>query len=217
MRIAAFVVVLAIHALLFFVFAELRSPSRQIREAQAETPATLIFLRERELTRDAGNKPPVTVRAVRPAAPKALAATRPAPKPKPETEPDLEAEPAASSITPRPAPDWRAEAQIAANDEIEAEARKRDRPSPLAPHDFSGVKPGSTDTSKAQFGWNRARTHRVEEIPSGGLLVHINDRCAVAIVFIFPFPMCQIGKMPARSDLFNHRDEASAAGDSKIP
>ncbi len=216
MRIAAFVVVVAIHAMLFFVFAELRSPSRQVREAQvseAQTPATLIFLQERELTRAVENKPPVTARAVRPAAPKAPAATRPAPEPNPDSIP--EPEPASSSITP--APDWRAEAQIAANDEIEAEARKREKPSPLAPHDFSGVKPGSTDTSKPQFGWYRARTHRVEEIPTGGLVVHVNDRCAVAIVFIFPFPLCQIGKMPARSDLFSHKGEARAAGDSKLP
>jgi hypothetical protein len=36
-------------------------------------------------------------------------------------------------------------------------------------------------------------------------------------VFIFPSPMCQIGKMPARSDLFNHVGETPAAGDSKLP
>jgi hypothetical protein len=50
-----------------------------------------------------------------------------------------------------------------------------------------------------------------------GVTIHINDRCGVAIVFIFPFPMCQIGKMPARSDLFSHMGEARAAGDSKLP
>jgi hypothetical protein len=29
--------------------------------------------------------------------------------------------------------------------------------------------------------------------------------------------MCQIGKMPARSDLFSHMGEARAAADSKLP
>ena len=121
------------------------------------------------------------------------------------------------SITPTPAPDWRAEAQIAANDEIEAEARNRERPSPLAPHDFSGVTPGSTDTSKPKFGWYGASIHRVEGTPGMGVTIHINDRCAVAIVFIFPFPMCKIGKMTARGDLLDHMTDVPAAGDSKLP
>jgi hypothetical protein len=57
----------------------------------------------------------------------------------------------------------------------------------------------------------------VEGTPGMGVTIHINDRCAVAIVFIFPFPLCQIGKMPARSDLFSHMGEARAAVDSKLP
>lgn len=116
-----------------------------------------------------------------------------------------------------PAPDWRAQAQIAANDQIKAELRKRDQPSPLAPHDFSGARPGSTDDSRPKFGWYRAGTNRVEGTPGGGLLVNINDHCAVAILFIFPFPMCKVGKIPARGDLFDHMNEAPPAAESKVP
>lgn len=207
MRAATFVVVLAVHALLFYLFAALRSPSRPSGEAEA--PTTLTFLPEPELTPapqpERPPKPPVSARAAQPAAPKTPARINPAP------------EPESSSITPTPPPDWRAEARIAANNELETEERRRQQPSPLAPHDFSAVRPGSTDYSKPQFGWSHARTHRVEELPGGGLLVNINDRCAVVLMFIFPFPACKIGKMPVRSDLFDHMRDAPAIAEPKVP
>lgn len=80
----------------------------------------------------------------------------------------------------------------------------------LAPHDFSGVQPGSTDDSRREFGWDHSATHRVEEIPGGGLLININERCAIAWV-IFPFPVCKIGKIPPRGDLFDHMKDAPEA------
>jgi hypothetical protein len=207
MRTATFVVVLVFHVLLFFLFAALRNPARHSSEAEAST--TVFFLPEPESTRaPQAERPPktqVTARAARPAAPKTPAPANPAP------------EPESSSLTPTPAPDWRAEARIAANDELEAEERKRHLPSPLAPHDFSGVRPGSTDDSKPQFGGNHARTHRVEELSGGGLLVNINDRCAVVLLFIFPFPACKIGKIPAHSDLFDHMKDAPAIAEPEIP
>ena len=103
----------------------------------------------------------------------------------------------------RPAPDWRAEAGIAANSVLEAERRKREHPSVLEPHDFSGVTPGSTDTSKPQFGWSHAANHRVEGSP-GALVVNVTDRCRIALVFIFPFPICKVGHMAAQGNLFEH-------------
>ncbi len=209
MRTATFVVVLAFHVLLFFLIATLRSPSRPVREAEAPTTVTFLPEPEPESTPapqpEPPREPPVTTRTARPAAPRAPARANPPP------------EPESSSITPTPSPDWRAEAQIAANDELEAEARERQQPSPLAPHDFSGVKPGSTDDSKPQFGWNHARTHRVEELSGGGLLININDRCAVVVMLIFPFPACKIGKMPARGDLFEHMQDVPAATGSNLP
>ena len=207
MRAATFVVVIAIHVLLFCLFAALRSPSRP--SSQTEAATTLILMPEPELTPapqpERPHKPPVTARAARPAAPKTPAPANPAP------------EPESSSISPMPSPDWRTEAQIAANDAIAAEERKRRTPSPLQPHDFSGVKPGSTDDSKPKFGWYQAGIHRVEGTPGQALVVHINDRCAVAILFIFPFPMCKVGKMPARGDLLDHMKDAPALAEPGVP
>ena len=209
MRTATFVVVLAIHVLLFFLFATLRTPSRPV--SVTEAPTTVIFLPEPEPESTSApqpghpRKPPMTARTTRPAAPKTPARANPPP------------EPESSSITPTPSPDWHAEAQIAANDELEAETRKRQQPSPLAPHDFSGVKPGSTDDSKPRFGWNHARTHRVEELSGGGLLININDRCAVVVIYFFALPACKIGKMAARGDLLDHMKDASAIAEPKVP
>ena len=45
------------------------------------------------------------------------------------------------------------------------------------------------------------------------MLVWINDRCAV-IFTPLPLAGCEIGKKPARGDLFEHMDDA-VAGDWK--
>jgi hypothetical protein len=129
-----------------------------------------------------------------------------------ESEPDTPS----GAITPTPTPDWRQEAQIAANHEIEAEERRAYKHSALAPHDFSGVRPGSTDDTRPKFAWNHAATHRIEEMRTGGLLININDRCAIAWM-IFPFPVCKVGKIPARADLFDHMKDAPVLGESKVP
>ena len=117
MRTATFVVVIAIHAVFFFLFAERWSPARYVSEPQA--PTILVFLPTSVSTRpvEPAAPSPLTPRAARAAAPKAPAPVRPEPKPE------------IPSITPTPAPDWRAEARIAANDELEAEQRNRDRSS----------------------------------------------------------------------------------------
>jgi hypothetical protein len=117
-------------------------------------------------------------------------------------------EPPPESTTPAAAPDWRSEMEIAANNQIENEARKARQPSVLAPHDFSKVKPGSTDDARRKFGWSHAATHRVEEIPTGGLLININDRCAV-VWAVLPLALCRIGKIPARGDLFDHMKDSA--------
>ncbi len=75
MRIATFVVVLAIHAVLLFLFAALQRPARRLSEAEA--PTTLVLLSEPEATKAgesmpkppaAGPAAPVTARAARAAA-----------------------------------------------------------------------------------------------------------------------------------------------------
>src|SRR5690242_6593048 len=176
MRAAVFLVVVALHLALFFVFALFRSPAP--RSNATEVSSVAFFLPLTPAAETAAGEPkvphPTAHTPARTNRPAAIAA------PQPETR----------AITPSApiTPDWRHELEIAANNQLQSEQRRRDQPSPLAPHDFSKVKPGSTDDSKPQFGWSHSATHRVEEMPSGGLLININDRCAIAWV-IFPFPV----------------------------
>jgi hypothetical protein len=209
MRVVTIVVVLLIHVVFFILFAALRSPLPRADQKEVASMALLLLPDEVDTTQGAPR--PTTAQAAHPGSPK-----RPAPAPKSAGAITPEPQPPSSAITVPAAPDWRQEMHIAANNEIEAEQRKRRQPSPLAPHDFSGVKPGSTDDSKPQFGWSHAATHRVEEIPTGGLLININDRCVV-VWAILPMIGCRIGKSPARGNLLEHMRDAAAPGESKLP
>jgi hypothetical protein len=101
--------------------------------------------------------------------------------------------------------DWAHEAGEAARRRaLEAEAERDHK------NDQSPPKP------KPEFGWDRSRTHRIEAIEGGGILVHLNDRCAIVITLL-AMPVCQIGKKPARGDLFEHMDDAPTPGDWKDP
>jgi hypothetical protein len=64
--------------------------------------------------------------------------------------------------------------------------------------------PGSEQANTPEFGWDHARTHRVEPMEGGGSILWLNDRCFVVLYGMIPFPMCGIGKIPVRGDLFDH-------------
>lgn len=66
-----------------------------------------------------------------------------------------------------------------------------------------------------EFGWSYSRTHRVETGP-GGMAVHLNDRCAIALAPL-PFPVCALGKREANGDLFKHMRDPPQPGDWKDP
>jgi hypothetical protein len=117
--------------------------------------------------------------------------------------------PAVSSVAPlstdedhaiHPAPDWTEELHLAAKDAAAKEmAQKR--------HELDFAHAFPTQPKKPpQFAWDYAATHRIEAIPEGGLLVHLNDNC---VLIIFPLPLigCGIGKHPANGDLFEHRHD----------
>ena len=196
MRVATFVIVLIVHAGLLLVFATLRQSAT--RPIETEASPVVFFLPSAPQSALAARNEDWTQPKRRRRATQPSAAAFPRP-PAPES----------TAITPAPALDWRGELQIAANSELEREELRRQQPALLAPHDFSGVKPGSTDNSKHEFGWNHAATHRIEAMPGGGLLININDRCVIAWM-IFPFPACRIGKIPVRGDLFDHLKDAPA-------
>lgn len=95
----------------------------------------------------------------------------------------------------RPTPDWNTELQLAAKNVLAKELEKKKHET-----DFTHQFP-TQPTKPPQFAWNYAATHRVEALPQGGLVVHINDNC---VLLIFPLPLlgCAIGKRPANGDLF---------------
>jgi hypothetical protein len=96
-----------------------------------------------------------------------------------------------------PPPDWAAELSRAARDAVSNE-------SPQNTRDFGFPHSPAAKPDKAgQFGWDYTATHRVESLPEGGLLVHINENC-VFVLFPLPFVGCGIGKKKANGELFDH-------------
>ncbi len=72
------------------------------------------------------------------------------------------------------------------------------------------AEPGAA--SAPEFAWSHARTHRLELLTGGGLLVNINDHC-VLILFPLPFVGCGIGKIAVNGALFEHMRDPAQAGD----
>jgi hypothetical protein len=101
--------------------------------------------------------------------------------------------------------DWNAEARLTAKQHAQSAAAPQ--PRALDKHgagtDFDGGL-GFDQGSAPEFGWDHAHTHRVEALEGGGTLLWINDRCFIVMAGMIPFPMCGIGKIPARGDLFDH-------------
>ena len=105
--------------------------------------------------------------------------------------------------------DWAAEgaqaaARVARGEDGRDGARKFGTPPPspmFAP----------APTRRSGLAWNHARTHRVEALPGGVTVFNLNDHCAIALLWVVPFFGCQIGKIPARGDLFEHMRDAPEA------
>lgn len=115
--------------------------------------------------------------------------------------------PPESSPENAPAPpsiDWQQETRSAAARMAESLESERRRKGKLAP-DPRFARP----VPRPEFGWDRSKTHRIEALPEGGTLIHLNDRCVIAISGLF-FPMCALGKISARGDLFDHMGDAPA-------
>lgn len=101
--------------------------------------------------------------------------------------------------------DWNAEAALTAKQR--AQAATAPQPRALDKHGagmyFDGG-PGLDQGPAPEFGWDHARTHRFEAMEGGGSILWINDRCFIVMAGLIPFPMCGIGKIPVRGDLFDH-------------
>ena len=108
--------------------------------------------------------------------------------------------------------DWNAEAALTVKQQAQAAAAPQ--PRALDKHgagtDFDGGL-GPDQGSAPEFGWDHARTHRVEPMEGGGAILWINDRCFIVMYGMIPFPMCGIGKIPVRGDLFDHMRNPTGA------
>jgi hypothetical protein len=98
-----------------------------------------------------------------------------------------------------PPTDWASELSRAARDAASEGSTQK-------PRDFAFPHPSSTPTKAPEFGWDYVATHRVESIPEGGLLLHLNENC-VLVLFPLPFVGCGIGRKEANGNLFEHMQD----------
>lgn len=64
-----------------------------------------------------------------------------------------------------------------------------------------------------EFGWDYASTHRLEALPEGGILINLNDHCALVFYGLMLFPGCRIGRIAVNGHLFDHmRDRRNGSG-----
>lgn len=136
-------------------------------------------------------------------------------KPAPTRETQLVIVPKDVPPPPRETPaariDWNAEASLTAKQQAQSAAAPR--PRALDQHreglDFDGGL-GPDPLAHPEFGWYHARTHRIEALEGGGSILWLNDRCFIVMAGVIPFPMCGIGKIPTRGDLFDRMHDAPA-------
>lgn len=186
-RLVPFALAVLVHVGLWQLLVSQRHPSVDTPERRT----LLVFLRDTA-------KP---TRAPLEVAPPRLAKG----SPPQSTAPRLIAPPTSSDAPVPPNIDWRREAEQAARDHaIAAEANRPKEDEPGAP------KP------PPQFHWSHSNVHRIEPMENGGFVVWINDKCGIAIT-LMAMPFCQLGKKPARGDLFEHMDDAATPGDWKDP
>ena len=121
--------------------------------------------------------------------------------------PYADAGPQSSENNEMPAPvDWASELTRTARDAVPEESVQKSREFGF-PH-----RSAAPAGNPPQFGWDYAATHRIESIPEGGLLVHLNDNC-VLVLFPLPFAGCAIGKRKANGHLFDHMHDPSQSVD----
>jgi hypothetical protein len=121
--------------------------------------------------------------------------------------PEAESSPPSTAITPPV--DWNAEQSLAgrAASGIDAQHPLRDFGVPARP---------PTTADYPQFDWDYARTHRVESIPQGGVIIHLNDNC-VLVLSPLPLALCSPFKHEANGELFKHMRDPDKPGDARLP
>lgn len=203
-RLVAFTAILGVHVLGVLYFPTLRRPFSHTPGDEFST--TVAFL---EPTQPQQSAQTATLHA--PSPPKRERARESVQATAPLKTPEATGQENTAPI----AIDWAKEAERAAAHRIEADEEAALRASPLSPRRGPSVGAPEARPATPQFGWDHAHIHRVEPIPGGGLVVNLNDRCAIVVKFPFLLPGCKIGKMESRGDLFTHMKDPPALGDWK--
>lgn len=198
-RVATFVAIAVIHFALIVYVAFTRAPG--LRATEDSFVTHVFFLTEAEPSAEVRAAPSSTPGARR-ASPPVLSApiTLPPEPPTPET-------PSAS-----PRIDWAREAELSASRQLQNDDEARRLAAPFT-HDFGAQGPVR---AAPQFRWDHAHTNRIEPLETGGMLIWLNERCAVAVAGAV-FPVCMIGKISARGDLFEHMKDAPVLGEAPRP
>ena len=191
-RIVVLIIIVGVHVGLMVVF----SSSRRLRPKTEpnERSMTVVFLSESLPS----SQSPAVPRTSRKSPTRAATQTDSTAITSSEVEPP-----------PPPAIDWADEAKLAASRQIDALERSRNRGGSIVAPEINleaGPRP------KPEFGWSHAQTHRIEPLPEGGTLVWINERCALVINGGL-LPICKLGKIQARGDLFEHMHDAPGPDD----
>jgi hypothetical protein len=229
MRVAIFVAVVAAHIALLWFFPSLRRvvlssgedeppitaifppvPSNQI--ASSEPPSqsasraeeSVSQTRQQQLRRAAG----------RSGTPEAAATSEI------EATPDVTAMPGSDSQQspllepPSSHPDWRAQAEATARTSAKSIVAAEDDAARKVAALTARFKPLPGPRVRGpEFGWDYAATHRITHVPGGGLVVALNDRCAI-LIFLIPMIGCSVGpKPPANGDLFKYMHKPVKFGD----
>jgi hypothetical protein len=168
--------------------------------------------------------------------------SRPALKPQPTSEPDASLTPKTTSESnetpgseetskseatsapdsqlasllgpPSSAPDWRVQAALTAQANALHIVAAEDNAARQAAALTARFKPLPGPRVRGpEFGWDYAATHRITRPQGGGLLIALNDRCAI-FIFLLPMIGCSIGPQPpANGDLFKYMHKPVKFGD----
>jgi hypothetical protein len=198
----AFVVAALAHVALI---ALLITSARQPRSERADAPRMVLVFIEPEAPRVPNEPLRSPAPSLRLQAPNV---TLPPPQVEPGNTITAPPEPSPEDAPPSPSVDWNQESRTAAARMAESLETERRRKGKFAP-DPRFARP----TPRPEFGWDRSKTHQIEALPEGGTIIHLNDRCALVLSGLL-IPVCKLGKIPARGDLFEHMGDAHADNDA---
>jgi hypothetical protein len=105
--------------------------------------------------------------------------------------------------------DWRSAMRGAVRAEVSGSGAKGLR--------FGFPRPPEPAPMPPRFGWDYARTHRVEELPQGGILINLTDHCSLVLYGLVLLPGCRLGRIAADGHLFDGMRERRGDRPGALP